>query len=362
MPRTAPDNSPSVEEMLDALARVGYQLHKRGREWAGPCINCGSGTKRFHLKDRGDGKALFGCRHCIDGQGEKGKQAYREIMTKLWPDRDKKRSSRPDSLSRRPTAAITQRPKEQPKRNRGGSAATTKAQAAALWQASIEATGDATGSLAHIYLAGRQVWPPPELGIDLPATVSWIEAGAWPVALSHYKLPAQAAGAVLFALTDASRKIQAVQLEALTAQGRRLSQRWRRAYGPIKGAYFRVDAYNPGELRLVEGPVTALAARWLWPDSSVWATAGTSGLKALDIAHFKALSLPVVVVADGDRDGVEAGYKATDSLRMAGLRVSMPQPQDNGDAADWLSSQIDLHDGTLLEKWERYLSQRREED
>ena len=176
--------------------------------------------------------------------------------------------------------------------------------------------------------------PPPELGIDLPATVSWIEAGAWPVALSHYKLPPQAAGAVLFALTDASGNIQGVQLEALTAQGRRLPQRWRRTYGPIKGAYFRVDAYNPGELRLVEGPVTALAARWLWPDSSVWATAGTSGLKALDIAQFKTL----------------------------GLRVSMPQPQDNGDAADWLSSQIDHHDGTLLEQWERYLSQRQEED
>ena len=216
--------------------------------------------------------------------------------------------------------------------------------------------------MAHIYLAGRRVWPPPELGIDLPATVSWIEAGAWPVALSHYKLPPQAAGAVLFALTDASGNIQGVQLEALTAQGRRLPQRWRRTYGPIKGAYFRVDAYNPGELRLVEGPVTALAARWLWPDSSVWATAGASGLKALDIALFKALGLPVVVVADGDRDGVEAGYKATDSLRMAGLRVSMPQPQDNGDAADWLSSQIDHHDGTLLEQWERHLSQRQKED
>ena len=164
MPRTAPDNSPSVEEMLDALARAGYQLHKRGGEWAGPCINCGGGTKRFHLKDRGDGKALFGCHHCIDGQGETGKQAYREIMIRLWPDRDKKRSSRPFSLSRQRVATSTQLPKEQPKGVKGGPAATTTAQAAALWQASVEATGDATGSLAHIYLAGRRVWPPPGTG------------------------------------------------------------------------------------------------------------------------------------------------------------------------------------------------------
>ena len=339
-----PDNSPSVEEMLDALARTGYQLHKRGGEWAGPCINCGGGTKRFHLRDRGDGKALFGCRHCIDGQGETGKQAYREIMTRLWPDR-------------RRTTTSTQRPKEQPKGDRGGAAATTTAQAATLWQASVETTGNSTGSPAHTYLARRRVWPPPELGIDLPATVSWIEVGAWPVALSHYKPPPQAAGAVLFALTNASGNIQGVQLEALTAQGRRLSQRWRRTYGPIRGGLFWVPNISPAEIRLVEGPVTALACAWLWPDCLPLATAGTAGLKSLDAARLKSLGLAVVVVGDEDDQGKEASKEAWAVLDGADVAVSLARSQGPGDAADWLSGAIAAQGCGLLEQWRTHLTQ-----
>ena len=249
---------PTVADFQEVLGHHGIELRRNGAEWAGPCPLCG-GVDRFHVADSG-GYARIGCRGCIDGQGEAGKRAYGEIVALLWPDRNKKSSSRPFSPSRQ--RAATSDPQ--------GDTATTPSQATALWRASIEATGNATGSLTHIYLAGRRTWPPPELGFDLPATVGWIDRDAWPVELHHYPLPDQAAGAVVFAITDASGNVQAVQIEALTAQGKRLRQRWRLASAAVaaglgegfNGHSCRVGMAQDLAAAGVELPALMTAGRW----------------------------------------------------------------------------------------------------
>ena len=74
---------PTVDEMVAAHG----DLKPKGGSWAGPCPNCG-GDDRFHVKDRGDGTALWGCRGCYDpGSREERKQIYRAVMADLFPER-----------------------------------------------------------------------------------------------------------------------------------------------------------------------------------------------------------------------------------------------------------------------------------
>ena len=68
--------------VTEILARWPY-LSRVGQEWQGPCPNCG-GRDRFHLRTRGDGSALFGCRGCIDDQPtDQKREAFKLIMTRL---------------------------------------------------------------------------------------------------------------------------------------------------------------------------------------------------------------------------------------------------------------------------------------
>ena len=50
------------------IGRGAGALWKRGSEWCGPCPLCG-GKDRFHVRVA-DGRALVGCRGCIDGRLE----------------------------------------------------------------------------------------------------------------------------------------------------------------------------------------------------------------------------------------------------------------------------------------------------
>ena len=234
--------------------------------------------------------------------------------------------------------------------------------ALALWRLAVETWPDISPTPAMAYLVERRAWPPAQLGYELPGTVAWLARQDWPPSWHHYKPPAQAAGAVLFALVDSQGDLQAVQLEGLDGQGRRLAfgkagDRWRRTYGPAKAGLFWVPNCSPREIRLVEGPVTALAARWLWPNSLALATSGTAGLYNPPSAFLASLGLPVVVVADNDEQGIEAARAAWVALDKVGVAVSMPQPQGPGDATDWLAGQIDQQAGELLAQWDSYLSQ-----
>ena len=333
----------SVQEWLSALGRVGMELRRVGRQWAGPCPRCGEGDDRFHIQDRGDGTALVDCRIC-GGQGAAGRRAYGEIVEMLWPEDGPKAPATSGRQGKAETLGL------------GSTVATTPEMARALWRLAVETCPDISPTPAMAYLVERRAWPPASLGYELPPTVAWLPRPDWPAQWHHYKPPAQAAGAVLFVLTDASENIQGVQLEALTAQGRRLPRRWRRTYGPAKGGLFWVPNSSPVEIRLVEGPVTALACAWLWPDCLPLATAGTAGLKGLDAARLKDLGLAVVVVGDADDQGQEASKAAWAALDGAGVAVSLARPPGPGDAADWLAGAIAAQGSGLLDQWETYFT------
>ena len=160
---------------------------------------------------------------------------------------------------------------------------------------------DATKTPAHAYLTKRLVWPP--AGSDflpLPAAVRWLRAAAAPRALG---LPPSAAGAVAFRYDTDDRQAVAVSLEALTADGERLRERWRRTHGVRKGARFAVGAQRE-RLIVCEGEVSALACRWLYPGATVWALGGTAGLSAFAPP---AAWQSIVVETDGDPAGNDAG-------------------------------------------------------
>ena len=144
--------------------------------------------------------------------------------------------SSPDSARRPSDSKAAPASSDQPSKSK---AATTSAQAAAIWRAVIEATG----SLAHDYLcraaglAPCRVWPPPATDGGLSS-----QGGGPPCV----RLPRECAGAVVFRLESAQGELQAVQLEGLDGHGRRLRpQRFRRNFGPLTGALFRVDVDRP---------------------------------------------------------------------------------------------------------------------
>ena len=123
---------------------------------------------------------------------------------------------------------------------------TTPDQAAAIWQAGVEATR----TLAHAYLAGRLAWPPARSGHPLPQTVAFLPKAVVPPCV---RLSRKCAGAVVFRLESIPGDLQAVQLEGLDGHGRRLRpQRFRRNFGPLTGAWFRVDVDRPAEWQHID--------------------------------------------------------------------------------------------------------------
>ena len=96
---------------------------------------------------------------------------------------------------------------------------------AQLWARSVPA--DATPG--RLYLAHRFAWPPPGIGLDLPATVRWLaheEAPGSNRAAKWYALPDGAAGALAFAWRrpgDADPDPRAVSLVAVSTTGKRVT-------------------------------------------------------------------------------------------------------------------------------------------
>ena len=305
---------------------------REGREWKCPCPLCG-GDDRFHIGEKPNGEALVGCRVCMDGQPD-GQRRFIEAVQQVFPERYPLSQGQPRTRQDGPTAK--RRPAISDQRSEG-KAATTPAQAAAIWRAGIEATG----SLAHAYLARRLAWPPAECGHTLPRTVAFLPKAAAPPCVL---LPRACAGAVVFRLESAQGKLQAVQLEALDGHGRRLQpQRFRRNFGPLAGAWFRVDVDRPAGVVVVEGPVDALAAAWLRPGLAAWATCGTAGLATLTASKIQAAGWqgPVKIISDPDAKGRTAAREAEAALNKAGWDVELIlRPNNDSDVADELAGAI----------------------
>ena len=176
---------------------------------------------------------------------------------------------------------------------------------------------------ARAYLAARGTWPPLGTGPDLRAAVRWLPPDAWarlptwpgrdgrprrltPPAdgirrsLRPDAPPVPRCGAVVFELARPGCAPDAVELEAVTADGRRPAERWRKAPGGASGRTFTCPALIgdpwPLAVAVVEGGADALAlARLRLPGVLVRSAAGTSGLRSIGAAVVADLPATVAV-------------------------------------------------------------------
>ena len=203
---------------------------------------------------------------------------------------------------------------------------------------------------ARVYLAARGTWPAD--GPPLPAAVRWLPPSAWehlptwpgpdgrprrltPPADGVRSLrpgapPAARCGAVVFELHHPGCAPDSVELEAVTADGRRPAERWRKAPGGASGRTFTCPALigdpwpdadaAPLAVAVVEGGADALAlARLRLPGVLVRSAAGTSGLRSIGGAVVADLpaTVAVALVSDGGDKGQEAVLKLHADLRAA---------------------------------------------
>ena len=229
------------------------------------------------------------------------------------------------------------------------------AYAGQLWDAGVSAD-DTPG---RGYLAWRWVWPGVDVAgsPDLPQAIRWLSrqaAGARDPETGKplLWLPPGADGALLFAFTDADGNVVAVHFEALTETGELVSytdpagqqhERYRQTRGPIGGTYMQLGrCEEPGGcLVVVEGPIDALAAWWLWPNAAaVWSGAGTGGLGSFQPKHVAGFD-KVLLAADGDRAGQEAMLTPSERLINAGISVDWWDHPSDYDPARLLSENLD---------------------
>lgn len=230
------------------------------------------------------------------------------------------------------------------------------------------ASAEAPGTCGARRLAARLAWPPEGIGAPaLPPAVRWLSRERWPhcpgPADRMAYLPPGAAGAILYLYRTPDGYLCAVDLEALTAEGNPMPERWRRTCGSKTGGYFAATGKREGrDLLLCEGPVTALALALLYPEAEIRAVGGCGplarhGLEILrDIAPGSRL---VRIMADNDGPGLLAGRKGKALLRRAGHRVRLEWPDAHGDYADWLAANVraalESDGGNLRDAWDAVL-------
>ena len=185
--------------------------------------------------------------------------------------------------------------------------------ARALWRA---ASIDLRGTPGRTYLESRGVWRPEGYGY-----VRWLCRERCPSPMPQSKwggLPSKSIGALLCAHVRGD-EVMAVALEALEEGGRRLSRRWRRAFGARAGAAFRVRK-GVDVLHLAEGEVDALAVALSNP-GSVYGVGGTSGF--VSCASLVGEHREVVIHADSGGTGHRAAIRGLASIRALGLSARL---------------------------------------
>ena len=213
------------------------------------------------------------------------------------------------------------------------------AYARSIWSATVRA-GEVDA--VRRYLARRWCWPPE---IALPDCVRWLSVPA--ARIASRRLPGGAAGALVFRFDVDAQALAAVQLEALASDGQRLTA-WpsssstreakRLTHGRLRGAYLQLPAPEAAALLvLVEGPVDALAARWLHPGAVVWCCGGAL---RLDPGELPAGVNAVLIEADAD--AVRRADEIGRGLQAAGVAVRIGE-RGRGDVAEALAVRISEH-------------------
>ena len=139
---------PDILDVLDALTRLGYKHTGSNGNRRAQCPAHDGGGLNLSIRKGDGGRTLLTCwsRQC----------SYREIMHALGFGLGK-------------PIAGTARP-DRPARAAPKPAEPNPGIARAIW----DAAKPATGTIAHDYLAGRYVWPPPELGVSLPDSIRYL--------------------------------------------------------------------------------------------------------------------------------------------------------------------------------------------
>ena len=250
---------------------------------------------------------------------------------------------------RRASASATLQPAA-PTRSPKRRADPRPSRTAPLADAILKASEQADDTPARSYLARGWTWPPADIGPDLPAAVRWCPAAAVP---AEARLPAEAAGALVFRLTrpDVRSDLeQAVSLEALTAAGERTMPRWRRTFGTRTGRVFEVPVAAGGAVVLVEGERDALAVALALRAGCIRSVGGTAGYRrgaGADLA-----GRPVMLVPDADHAGVAAVTRLLLPGALPNRSVRVVRAAE-GDPAAWLAAWlteragIREHDGAM---------------
>ena len=369
---------PSVEVWVVQLG-----LNKSGAEFVGPCPRCG-GADRFHVREGQNGKALVGCRGCIDGRGKA--QRFGELLRIVFPDWagfDPTRQKTGRAIGRK--RPISPRPSQHSAVSHDPATAAKRAPAIRLW----EAASPADNTPARLYLARRWAWPPAGIGPDLSLSVRWLARNAAPPPVPELKwhgLPHGLRGAIVYAFHNAqSGELTAVSLDGLTDSGQRPDQaqtglRWRRTFGVRNGAVFIAQDKQGEELTLCEGEPDALALTAIkQPSGTVLALGSTPGSSnVVDVMQAMGHDRPVVIEADTDlnlrklakgkqtQTGQRAANSAAATLRQAGYRVriessSKPYPpetkrdpnQDYGQDIAERAAILEYNNGLTREQAER---------
>ena len=324
-----------MSEVLAAYRAINPDARRTGGEWHGPCPVCG-GEDRFWISE-----TKLGCRGCRPGKSNPA--AFAAILKALGLTNGQ------SDAGRLPTQETLQAEIRE-KRRRAAAKKTELQQqkrigyARRIW----EYATCPEGTPAARYLRDeRRVWPQ---DASFPASVRWIDhktfPGGWP-----RKAPPEAAGAAVWRYTDGRAQTTAVGLEALTVSGKRSEPRWRRTHGIQRGALFQVP--GPGNtadqqsatLHVAEGPLDALACRWLRRGSTI-STCGTSGLASLEAEAVRGYG-EVMLHIDGDSAGRIAALGAAERLDAHGITVCATVYRRGEDPAKRLSL-LTKHNGTVM--------------
>ena len=222
---------------------------------------------------------------------------------------------------------------------------------APLAAAIIDASVNADDTPARVYLARRWTWPPFGVGPNLPGSVKWCAAASMPAA-AH--MPPGAAGAVVFVLRrpDTLEDPQpAVSLEAVTADGARIAERWRRTFGAKANRAFGVPVAAGGNVVLVEGECDALAAALCIRAGVTRAVGGTGFTRA---AAADLAARPVVLMPDADGAGARAALPLVRDLPDRTVTLArLSRLAGDGDPAGWVRDSVTERAGLRIERGDR---------
>ena len=325
-----------MAEALASYRSINPDAKRAGSEWHGPCPVCG-GEDRFWISE-----TRLGCRGCQPGKSNP--EAFKAIMEALGLTESR------DDDGRLPSQE-TLRAEMTERRHREAAAKAQREEegridyACRIWERALDAEGTPA---AHYLRLERRVWPPE---MPLPASIRWLDRrtfpGGWP-----RNAPQSASGAAVWRYSDYEGQTSAVGLEALTASGKRAEPRWRRTHGIQRGALFQVagpgsnDNRQPAMLHVAEGPLDALACRWLARGPAI-STCGTSGLASLEAAAVQGYA-HVMLHVDGDSAGRVAALQAISRLEASGIRVQATAYRKGEDPARRLSDIVLQQNGTTM--------------